>query len=127
MRQLTLGDIGEFRGGFAAREGLVRDYLPGRWRALQATDFAPDGSVSWTKLRWVQADGNPAKYMVAEGDILIPLRSQAVMARAVLDVPIGVVAVGPWALLTPDRSIADSAYLSWYLNHPATKLRLSRM
>jgi restriction endonuclease S subunit len=42
-------------------------------------------------------------------------------------VPDDVVAVGQWALITPNAGLAEPDYLAWILNHPVTSARLGRV
>jgi len=68
---------------------------------------------------------DPSRYQVREGDVLIPLRSARPTAVVARHVPPDVIAVGHWAVISPEPTVADPDYLVWYINHPATAARLN--
>jgi hypothetical protein len=130
-RSLPLADIASVRGGLPSADilpawsTLTTD--PGSYRALQSRDLAPDGSVAWTSLPLANTGRNSERFLIYEGDVLLPLRSsrpRALIARGVLD---DVMAVGQWALITPKAGELEPDYLAWFLNHPVTAARLGRV
>lgn len=92
--------------------------------ALLASDLA-SGTVRWTRLRRIEADPLPKKYLLADGDVVMPLRAPTPRAVVIRDVPERILAVGHWAVVSPDLKRVDPEFLGWYLNHPATRTRLT--
>lgn len=120
---MRLSELGDMRGGYSSRGSVQARGGPGWVRVLQGGDLQGDGIV-WNQLGWVQAGSLPEKYVIADGDVLLPLRGESPQAAVVRNPPAGVIAAGNWALISPDRSVVDSDYLAWYLNHPVTSARL---
>lgn len=112
------------RGGYSLRSSISGTGGPGQFRVLQGGDLRPDGVV-WDSLGWAELGSAPEKYLVADGDVLLPLRGDAPRAAVVRNPPDGVVVAGHWALISPDTNVIDPEYLAWYLSHPATAARLS--
>lgn len=108
------------RGGQVAKAISASPEIPGAWRALQAGDLSPDGSVRWAALRWVIPTGSGERSVIQEGDVLVPLRSARVSSLVARGVPSGTIAVGHWAIITPSAQVL-SDYLAWYLAHPVTE------
>lgn len=123
LRHLPLAGLGSVRGGYVA-PGRSDARPAGRFLALQARDIAPDGTILWATLSRVTPVFDPARYRVEEGDVLVPLRTPRPTAVVVRDVPADVIAVGHWAIISPEPGSADPDYLAWYLNHPTTAARL---
>jgi restriction endonuclease S subunit len=96
-------------------------------RILQASDVRRGGSIDWDRLPAKQFAVSMARYMVREGDVLLPLRSVRFSAVVARRVPANVIASGHWALLTPDAQTIDADFLAWYLNHSSTSARLGRL
>jgi hypothetical protein len=67
---------------------------------------------------------NADRFLIREGDVLLPLRSQSLLVAVATEVPTGVLAVGQWAVITPHIDVCTPEYLAWYLNHPQTRARL---
>lgn len=126
MRSLRLADLGELRAGFVASRAY-KDLGASYQRALQASDVGTDGSIDWGVLGTVTAPDDAGRFEIREGDVLVPLRSARVTAVVPRRVPRGVLAVGQWAIVSPDPGIADAEFLGWYLNHPMTAGRLAGM
>jgi hypothetical protein len=124
-RTVRLEDVGQVRGGYivADASGLGR----GQYRALQASDIPPDGAVSWSNLRAIEPERDAERYAIREGDILLALRSSRTSAFVARGVAQNTIALGSWALITTDPTLAIPEFLSWYLNHPATSQRLNRI
>src|SRR5690606_31016877 len=93
MARLRLEQLGYLRGGFPARTGTTDRAEQGRFRALQAKDLRPDGSIAWDQLTWVSESPLPGKYRVTIGDVVMPLRSTPFRATVIRDAPPDVVAV----------------------------------
>jgi hypothetical protein len=130
-RSLPLAELATIRGGLPSADILPagRDQATetGVRRALQSRDLAPDGSVAWSSLPLSRAGRNSERFLIYEGDVLLPLRSarpRALVARGVTE---DVTAVGQWALITPSVTVLDPDYLAWFLNHPVTAARLGRV
>jgi hypothetical protein len=124
-RRIPLVALGAMRGGYVASKATADHPEANYLRALQASDIAADGSVDWNALRFVAAVSEGGRYGVNDGDVLLPLRSARITAVVPRQVPAGVIAVGHWAIVSPDRELADPDFLAWYLNHPATAVRLA--
>lgn len=127
-RRLPLAALGPIRSGYVLPHlgEKKRRALPGApWLALQARDVAPDGTIAWGALSRVEPIFDPSRYQVREGDVLIPLRSARPTAVVARHVPPDVIAVGHWAVISPEPTVADPDYLVWYINHPATAARLN--
>lgn len=122
---VRLEDPGWLRGGYVASKATADRPGANYLRALQATDVAADGTIDWDALRFVTGDIESDRYGVIEGDLLLPLRSARTTAVVARRVPPGVIAVGHWAILSPNPELAEPDFLRWYLNHPATAARLA--
>ena len=122
-----LRTLGTLRSGYVPSAADRGRPGQGTLRALQARDVAPDGSIAWAALSHVDPVRDGDRYVIREGDLLLPLRSARLQAVVARDVPPDVIAAGHWALLTPDPDRADAGYLAWYLNHPATRARLTAL
>lgn len=122
---LALEMVCQVRGGYVSSGSANRMSGATSLRALQPSDLAEDGSVAWDALRSVPEMRDWGRYAIREGDVLLPLRSARLAATVVANVPFDVMAVGHWALLSPDAGLLTPAYLAWYLNHPeiAPKMR----
>ena len=130
-RSLPLAEISTIRGGLPSADpvssGAGGASDKAALRTLQSRDLAPDGSVVWSSLPLSQAGRNSERFLIYEGDVLLPLRSVRPRALVARGVPPNVIAVGQWALITPDATMAEPDYLAWFLNHPATLARLGKV
>lgn len=124
-RRMPLDQVGNVRGGYVAATATVDRREASSVRALQAADVAADGTIPWDALGFVAASPDGGRYGINQGDVLVPLRSVRTTAIVVQQVPPGVIAVGHWAIISPDPARADPEFLAWYLNHPATAPRLA--
>lgn len=115
-----LRDLSQIRGGQVAPTKPADSGTPGAWRALQAGDLGPDGTVDWAKLRWVAPPKVGKPTVIREGDVLIPLRTSRVGGLVARGVPERTIAVGHWAVITTRLEVLPD-YLAWYLNHPDTE------
>lgn len=120
-----LDELATIRGGYVGPDATTDRPGPSRVRALKAGDIAPDGGIAWPTLRYAQPIRDGGRYLVTEGDVLLPLRSVRLRAVVARDVPAGIIAAGHWALLSPNPSTIESEFLAWYLNHSRTRVRLS--
>ena len=128
FRRLPLAGLGQIRGGYVLpSRKIIRGASGGgpRYLALQASDIAPDGTIVWGALSRVTPRFDATRYRIREGDVLIPLRSARPSAVVARDVPPDVIAMGHWAIVSPEPTVADPDYLVWYVNHPATAARLN--
>lgn len=126
-RVFRLQDLGPLRGGYVASSATVDHPGPGRFSALQAGDITARGRVDWSTLRYVEPVRDGERYGITEGDVLLPLRSTRNIAVVARDVPPNVIAVGHWAIISPDPELVEPDFLAWYLNHPATAPRLAAL
>jgi hypothetical protein len=126
-RLLPLDAIAVVRGGYAGSDAVTTEPGIGRFRALQSRDIASDGTIDWNSLGYSQPVRDGERYAIGDGDVLFPLRAARPRALVVRGAPANVIAAGQWALITPHASVAESDYLAWFLNHPATAARLSRV
>jgi hypothetical protein len=125
--KMKLEDLGPLRGGYVASSATLDEPGPGRFGALQAGDITAEGTIDWSTLRYVEPIRDGERYGINEGDVLLPLRSTRIIAVVARNVPPDVIAVGHWAVLSPDPSLAEPEFLAWYLNHPATAPRLGAL
>jgi hypothetical protein len=124
--RVRLDELGDVRGGLVASK--TRDDPGAKYvRALLASDVAPDGSIDWDALGHVAAVDDDGRSTITDGDVLLPLRSARVTAVVPRRVPPGVIAIGQWAIVSPEPRLADAEFLGWYLNHPATAVRLASL
>jgi len=121
-----LRDLGQIRGGHVATSDPADRSTPGAWRALQAGDLQPDGSVEWSRLRWVTIRSGSTPSEIREEDVLVPLRSTRVAALVARGVPDRTIGVGHWAVITTGPDLIPD-YLAWYLGHPTTARALAGM
>jgi hypothetical protein len=124
---VSLSEIAHVRGGYASPAPPPSLASGDEVRFLQASDLATDGTVIWKDVGRARVEGDMTRYVVREGDIVLSLRSARLTASVARHVPGTVVASGQWALITPDASRLDADFLVWYLNHPTTASRLSRL
>jgi hypothetical protein len=62
---------------------------------------------------------------IRRGDVLIPLRSN-ISPVLIHEIPSAqIMAVGEWAIITPDPDILCLEYLEWYWQHPFVQERLN--
>lgn len=126
-RTVPLADAGLVRGGYGGADATSDRPGPTHLRALQARDVSADGHVDWSQLSYSSPARDARRYMVRDGDVLLPLRSVRPRAIVARDVPPEVIAAGQWALITPRPDAVRPDYLAWFLNHPATAIRLNRL
>jgi hypothetical protein len=133
--RVRLGEIAILRVGFipSALESRERnrqeeedDDVTGASRVLglQPSAIRPDGTVAWDEAVTVLPVRGPERYLIRDGDLLLPLRSQRMQSVVAREAPDGVLAIGQLALVTPHEDAVDTEYLAWYLNHPRTRRRL---
>lgn len=125
--QTTLGQVGHVRGGYVAHSATTDRVTAATTRALQVSDVAPDGSVDWSTLRFIEPVRDAERYLIRGNDVLVPLRSTRTSAVVTRDVPADTIAVGHWAIITVDSTQVDPNFIAWYLRHPVNALRLSRL
>lgn len=120
IEQKLLGELGNLRGGYNYR--TAQEFKVGadanKYQALQVNSLTENGQIDWLNLSPIYFDKNPTPYLLKSGDVLFPLRGIRTLAIAVFDPPKDIMAVGHWAILTPDNKQVDSTYLVWYWNHP---------
>jgi len=142
VRRVQLGEIAELRGGFvpSAAEATERARLeeeirlrpesadvavdPWGSRGLMPRAIGADGEIAWGDVVVMLTVRNADRFLIRERDVLLPLRSQSLLVAVAIDVPFGVLAVGQWAIITPNPNVCIPDYLAWYLNHPQTRARL---
>ncbi len=118
-KQEILGKLGHIRSGYSYRS--AKDLESGdnpNYQALQLNALTDEGRLDWSKLSPIYFDGNPEQYLLRSGDVLFPLRGSRTIAVVVEDPPPNALAMGAWAILTPDCRQVDGTYLVWYWNHP---------
>ena len=126
-RQL-LKNLGELRGGYHYRS--ARDLEPGddaNYRAVQLGSLTEDNQIDWDSLEPIHFDGDPKRYLLHDGDVLVPLRGIRVVATLVEEPPNDALVIGQWAILSPNSHVIDSRYLVCYLNHPRMQHRLTSL
>lgn len=126
-KHYLLEELGQIRNGYSYR--FAKDLEPKddwNYQAVQLSALTEEGDIDWSKLEPIRFDGNPAQYLLHPGDVLFPLRGSRSCAAVVRDPPKDALAVGHWAVLTPDPTMVDSAYIAWYWNHPDVAKRRER-
>jgi hypothetical protein len=95
--------------------------------ALLPKALRDDGTVDWGRLETIAPMRQAQRYALRIGDVLLPLRTQRLQAIRIDRLPTALLlAVGPWAVMTPHH--VDGDYLTWFLNLPHTLATLeSRM
>jgi len=88
--------------------------------------LAADGSVAWRTLPRVVPQGTSDRFIINEGDVLVPLRSARISSVVARGVPPKVIAAGHWAVITTGPEVL-AEYLSWYLAHPSTAQRIRNL
>ena len=114
-----LENLGSLRSGYSYRS--AQDLAPGdnaNYLGVQLNNLTDDGQLDWLNVNPIYFDGNPQKYLLKNGDVLFPLRGSRTIAVVVTNPPKNALAVGAWAILTPDPHKVDSTYIVWYWNHP---------
>lgn len=123
-KRYLLGDLGHIWSGYSYRS--AKDLEPKddpNYQAVQLNALTEDGQIDWSKLEPIRFDGNPDLYLLHPGDVMFPLRGSRASAVVVRDPPDDALAVGHWAVLTPDPKKVDGAYIAWYWNHPDVSKR----
>lgn len=135
--RVRIAEIATLRGGFvpSATESRARkrqeeelsndDVGAAKSVALQPSALRADGTIAWEDVVAVPQVRTPERYLIRDGDLLLPLRSIRIQAIVARDVPPGVIAMGTFVLLTANYGVADIDYLAWYLNQPETRRRLA--
>lgn len=124
--RLRLSELGPVRGGYVEpRRGATEP--GGDFLAFQASDIAPGGAIAWATLPRITPAFDGTRYLVRDGDILVPLRAVRPEAVVIQDPPPSVIAADHWAILSPDPDVVESDYLAWYLNHRAAAARLEAL
>ncbi len=113
-----LKNLGKLRSGYHYRS--AKDLAEGDpYQAVQLSALTEDGRLDWSVLEPIRFEGSPDPYRIQSGDVLFPLRGSRTVAAVAIDPPADALAIGHWAILTPDPRQVDSTYLAWYWNHPA--------
>jgi hypothetical protein len=118
-KQELLGELGHIRSGYTYRS--AKDLESGdnpNYQGLQLNALTDEGLLDWSKLSDIYFSGNPEQYTLRSGDVLFPLRGSRTIAVVVEDPPQNTLAVGAWAILTPDVRRVNGSYVAWYWNHP---------
>lgn len=108
-------------GDCFSREDMQR----ARSFGIQPNALARDGTVDWSSRTDVLPVRNRERYRIAEGDLLLPIRSHRIQAVVARGVPDGTLALGHWAVITPNAERVDVDFLASYLNNWRTRARLS--
>ena len=124
----VLENLGELRSGYHYRS--ARDLEPKddpNYRAVQLGSLTEDNRINWDSLEPIHFDGDPKRYLLRDGDVLVPLRGMRVVATLVEQPPADAFVIGQWAILSPNPKLIDSRYLTCYLNHPRMQHRLAHL
>lgn len=122
-----LSEIGSLRPGYAGPITAQPNASPKTIPALQLRDVGTDCSIEWANLQNVDVVSRAPQYMIAERDVLLPLRSTRISSVVAEDVPANTIAAGHWALITVNPLIVDAHFLMHYLRHPAISARLAQL
>lgn len=120
-----LSQLADIATGWSGTPGRDETGKERTIRFLSASDVRDDGSVEWAQLRAVAYFGGAERYRIAEGDVLVPLRSArfaAIVGRGVLD---DVIVSSSWAIIRTHPGI-EPEFLAWFLSHPVTQRIIQR-
>ena len=124
----ALKTIGDLRSGYHYRS--AKDLQPGddaKYRAVQLGSLTEDNQIDWGNLDLIDFKGDPERYLLHDGDVLVPLRGMRMLATLVKQPPDNALVIGQWAILSPHPGLIDSRYLTGYLNHPLMQHRLASL
>lgn len=103
------------------RERLARVEIGGV-PAIQLRDVPPSGRVSGQPIGRYQLAKVPERYWAGPGDVLFRSRGEnntAVLFNQIAKEP--AVALLPFIILRPNRSLADPRYIAWFINQRQTQ------
>lgn len=119
-----LGALVELQIGYQAR-GRIEPEPASPYRVIQVRDV--DGTVDWGSVIAFRPERQPDRYLVREGDILVPSRGGNPEAVLLDHVPGPTLAAGNFYILRVRRKGVLPGYLAWYINQaPAQTFLRSR-
>jgi hypothetical protein len=123
-----LSALGELRSGYSSRTSLdttpdqaTHKALP--TRALTGKSGQP---INWSQLDPIQFTGNEERYLVRDGDVLIPSRGLQLRAVYVEKPPERVLVLNNWVIFSPS-SLVLGRYLVWWFNHSQTQQEINQL
>lgn len=124
MKMAHLGSVAKIALGHSFRTGLS-ELAPGPGvegiRVIQAKDLGDQGAVNIATAVVVSEDALRSSIELRENDILFQPRGVTYRAALVAVTPEPIVAAAPLFILRADRRWLDPAYLTSFLNDPATQ------
>ena len=124
---MRIGDVCTILTGYTSRVRLLPAEQGGSL-TLQLGDVSLDGHVDPARLTRVAFDDLPARYLVAQGDVIFRSRGEPNIAVALDDRFVErVVAVLPLFVLRPKPEIILPAYLAWVINQPTSQRHFDRV
>ncbi len=122
---VPLDTVADVRSGYVPSSLDIKERKRAETSAEEA--LRDDGTVDWDRLDPVAPMRQAQRYALRLGDVLLPLRTQRLQAVRIDRLPPEpILALGPWAVMTPHH--VDGDYLTWFLNLPRTLATLdSRM
>lgn len=127
FKHMRIGDVCTILTGYTSRVRLLPAEQGGSL-TLQLGDVSLDGHVDPARLTRVAFDDLPARYLVAQGDVIFRSRGEPNIAVALDDRFVErVVAVLPLFVLRPKPEIILPAYLAWVINQPTSQRHFDRV
>lgn len=118
-----LCDLVQVLPGYAVRR--LSQQARGSYRILQARNLGLEGAVAWDRLDHCEETRGAMRAELADGDVLLAVRTTAPRAFRLHSPPPRVCAGGQFAILRPRPHVVDPDYLCWCLNAEPTLARLS--
>lgn len=108
-----LGQIAEVRSGYQTRNRIERD-ASSPFRIIQLRDVGE--RADWQSLVTFKPDIDTARYLVADGDVLLSCRGGAPVGVALSGVPENTVASSNFYVLRLRLKDVLPEYLAWHIN-----------
>lgn len=127
-KKVKLGDIARIQIGYQQRKRSGPGHV-GSHRIIQISDIDRTGRLSTAKLEAATPVGDPARYLVSEGDVLFLSRGSRMVAVPVLEPLENTIASYYFYIVRVEADAVLPEYLAWYINQaPARKaLRQQRL
>jgi hypothetical protein len=120
-----LPSVVEILNGFQARSGISPD-PSSAYRIIQGRDVA--GEVNWETVVHFKPERDASRFIVQDGDVVLPNRGGRPSSAVLRSVPPLTVATGSFFVLRPREGALLPEYLAWYLNQqPAQEYLQSRI
>lgn len=121
-----LKDLAEVHTAVVFRDHPPQEHSEGNVHALAIRDLVSATPVNWSALPRVVVPEKYLAHCLHEGDVVIPSRGDYYKAWLFTGTNALVLPVGQLNVIRPTLTL-DAGYLAWYLNLPATHLRISQL